>query len=526
MEDSRLENEKMLIGPEKRSIKQVLTIIFLTATVLLALLVAMMAARQVFIYLKNDAISDTYQLAERLAKDSRLAIIQLASENVMPYVQMAQDFPNIEDIVIFEKIGLPLLGSIPKEIDFEEIAKTDFYEAKARILKETTDTIFILSPVIVETMNENSGSEDIVSRIESARVSSNSELIGYILISLSKAELYKTRKIVWRESLFVIIIIIGIFLFALMKVLNKITTPIYNLARFMTHPDTAKHYRKAPVIGVKEMRDISTAFNALMDALEHSNNALLRSKEKLEARVFERTQDLEFARDEARKYNKENRALISNMNSALEEERKFIARELHDHLNAELLFVKLKLRRFKTANVKQLIDTDKFGRKIEELIERISNVYDSSRNIVRMLRPEVIDSLGLIGAIKDRIDMFNTSHSECRVKFEYEGNFSDLNYHFSIAVFRIIQESLTNASKHAHATEINICLCYKCKNNPRGIYLCVSDNGRGFNTQTCTHSGIGLISMRERAYALNGKLNVESVAGEGTKIKAIIPLEI
>jgi signal transduction histidine kinase len=262
-----------------------------------------------------------------------------------------------------------------------------------------------------------------------------------------------------------------------------------------------------------------------MNALEYSNNELLCSNDKLEARVQERTQDLKAARDQARKYNKENRALIGNMNNALEEERKFIARELHDHLNAELLFIKLKLRRFKSTCIKQQLKTDNIGVMIDELIDRLSDVYDSSRNIVRMLRPEVIDSLGLIGAIKDRVDMFTTSCKECNVVFEYEGNFSELSYHSSIAVFRIIQESVNNASKHAQATEIKICLLHKCEKYPKGIYLCVHDDGKGFDTQSRSHNGIGLISMRERAYSLNGKLKVESTAGEGTTITASIPLE-
>jgi hypothetical protein len=86
----------MYIGAENRSIKQVLTLVFMVAVLLLALLVAMMAARQVFDYLKKDAISDTFKIAERLAKDSRLAIIQLAPENAISSVRMALDFPNIE----------------------------------------------------------------------------------------------------------------------------------------------------------------------------------------------------------------------------------------------------------------------------------------------------------------------------------------------------------------------------------------------------------------------------------------------
>jgi two-component system, NarL family, sensor histidine kinase UhpB len=186
----------------------------------------------------------------------------------------------------------------------------------------------------------------------------------------------------------------------------------------------------------------------------------------------------------------------------------------------------LKLRRIKTTGNKNHFDADEIGDTINELIDRISGIYDSSRNILRMLRPEVMDSLGLIGATEDRIDMFTSSQPDCRISLDYDGDFSVLDYHFSIALFRIIQESLTNASKHAQATEIKIRLAMKCEAYPSGVYLCISDNGIGFDTQTRTDSGIGLISMRERAFALNGELKVESVPGKGTHIIANIPFDL
>jgi signal transduction histidine kinase len=331
----------MLIGAENRSLKQVLTLLFLTAVLLLTLLLTAMAAQQVYNHLKNDAIYDTYQVAERLAKDSRLAIIQMAPENAMPSVWMALDYPNIESIVLIEKQGVSLLGNPPKQVSFDEIEKCDFAADRVCLLKETQETIFIVSAVIIESRGQADHIKDI-EETDSFRKTSHRQLIGYVLISLGKAELYKMRGQLWRESLLVGAVITAVFLVSLILLLKKITSPIRDLARFMTHPDTAKNYKCAPVIGVKEMRDISSSFNALMGAFERSNNELLLSNEKLEGRVFERTRDLKQARDEAEDLIKENRMLISSMNSAVEEERKFIARELHDHLNAELLFVKLK----------------------------------------------------------------------------------------------------------------------------------------------------------------------------------------
>jgi signal transduction histidine kinase len=504
------------------SLKHVLTVVFLIAVLLLALLVAMLASRQAVVHLKNDAISDTYRLAERLAKDSRLAIIQMASENVTPSVQIALDLPNIESVTIYELNGVPLVGHRTPEVDFNDIVKTDFRDKKAILLKETAHNIFILSPVLIVSTVVNKGILDFEDDI-----AQNEELIGFVLVTMNKSQLHKAREKVWLESLFVITLITAFFVVVLMHILGKITTPIRALADFMTHPDTAVHYKKAPVDGVKELREISSAFNSLMQALEQSNNELLLSNEELEVRVS----DLKSARDKVDKYNKENRALITGMNHTLEEERKFIARELHDHLNADLLFIKLKLSILKATCKNQqpqiLLSNsgDDVSNTISEMIERITNIYDSSRNIVRMLRPEVIDSLGLIGAIEDRIDLFASSQPGCRIELAHEGDFTNLNYNFSITIYRIIQESLTNAGKHADASEIKIRLSLQDLTHPTEILLDIIDNGRGFDTTEPVKNGIGLISMRERAYALGGKLTVESTPGEGTRVIANIPLD-
>jgi signal transduction histidine kinase len=513
----------MLIGAENRSIKQVLTFIFLIAVLLLAVLVAMMAARQVFDYLKQDAITDTCQIAGRLAKDSRLALIQMAPENVMPSVRMALDYPNIDDIVVFEKHGAPLLGTLPKEVSFSEIASDDFDKTTPRFLKETSDTIFIVSPVFIETTNQPATLHELTTTTTSIQNPSRRDLVGYVLISLGKAELYKAREQILRESLFVTALITGVFLIVLFRGLNIITTPIGDLARFMTHPDTARHYRSVPVRGPREIREISSSFNALMVDLERSNNDLLLSNEKLEDRVLERTNDLKQARDEAQKFNEENRALISNMNSAVEDERKYIARELHDHLNAELVFIKLKLRLLKTSYKNQAAAISEPEASLDELIDRVSHVYDASRNMVKMLRPEVMDSLGLIGAIEERIDMFAASQPDCRISFVHDGDFSELNYRVSIAIFRIVQESLTNTGKHAEATKIDINLQLKGDRYPAGLWLCISDNGKGFDMEDSAQKGIGLISMRERVYALNGQLKIMTTPDEGTQIIVLLP---
>ncbi len=87
----------------------------------------------------------------------------------------------------------------------------------------------------------------------------------------------------------------------------------------------------------------------------------------------------------------------------------------------------------------------------------------------------------------------------------------------SIVIFRIVQESLTNTGKHAEATEISINLPLKCDRYPTGLRLCVSDNGKGFDMEDISYKGIGLISMRERVYALSGQLKIMTTPDEGTQ---------
>jgi hypothetical protein len=199
----------MIIRNKKISIKQLLALVFLVAVMSFAFLVALTATQQVTNYLKKDTISDTRQLAELLAKNSRLAIIQMARENVMPSVQTALDFPDVKNIVIYEKSGHLLLGEAPSEIDFSEIARSKFEGAKSLVLKETTDTIFIVSPVIIETLypNRNLGEFPDTEQIDAK--SSDSELIGFVLVTVSKADIYNTQLQVWHESLFIVLGKIG-----------------------------------------------------------------------------------------------------------------------------------------------------------------------------------------------------------------------------------------------------------------------------------------------------------------------------
>jgi signal transduction histidine kinase len=474
--------------------------------------------------LKRDAISDTYLIAERLAKDSSIAMFEMDSEIIKDSVQSLLNFSDIDDIVLYDLYGHPLLGEPPKEIEFDKIAEMEIKTDHASLLNETKDKIFIVSPIFIGTTEKSKRSDSVTEIVGHAKDINHQDLIGYVLISLSKLQLQQMRQEIWVISLFCILTAISVLLFLLVQISNKITISIEHMIRFLSDPDTARYFKKIPITGIKEMRDISTSFNTLMNTLERSNSELIFNNTQLQNQVIKNLQELKQAKDEARQYNQKNCTLISSINSTIEEERKYIARELHDQLNAEILFIKLKLRRLLVVIKKYYSDTEEIEPSIIEMLDRVSNIYGSTRNIIKMLRPEVMDSLGLIGSIEDIIDMIATTKPECKIRLDHKGDFSGLSNTVLMTIFRIIQESLSNAGKYAQATEISIQLYFKCEPYKQGIFLYIVDDGKGFEMKDRCHEGMGLTSIRERVHALNGQLKIITAPDEGTKIMVHIPL--
>lgn len=241
----------------------------------------------------------------------------------------------------------------------------------------------------------------------------------------------------------------------------------------------------------------------------------------LETKVAERTHDLAAARDEALKLNAERVKLIQKVTSAVEEERREIATELHDHLNAQLIVIRLTAQRIARA-VDSRTGQDahqEIKDAAESIVRFTSDLYVMSRQIARMLRPEILDTLGLQGAIEEMIRHYNALHSECTFRFHQEGESAPLGEELSIAAYRLTQEALSNVVKHANAKVASVGLEFL----KATLKITVCDDGQGFDTSE-TEPGIGLIGMRERVNSLDGRLNIVSVIGSGTTIIIELPV--
>ncbi len=147
----------------------------------------------------------------------------------------------------------------------------------------------------------------------------------------------------------------------------------------------------------------------------------------------------------------EKRRLISKVNTAVEDERQSIALEIHDELNATLIAVRLEAQR-----IAAISPEGEARDKAQSIIKLALGLYNSGRALVRRLRPEVLDMLGLDGAVEEMMRHYDNARSGCRFELHAQGEFSRMEAGVAISAYRMVQEALSNIVKHARATHATV----------------------------------------------------------------------
>jgi two-component system sensor histidine kinase UhpB len=243
------------------------------------------------------------------------------------------------------------------------------------------------------------------------------------------------------------------------------------------------------------------------------------ARHELEQQVATRTRELQQAVKRVRQADDEKRRLITHSNAAVEDERKRIAVDIHDHLGAALISVRLEASAM-AARARSMGDAD-LERDARHIASTAEGIYATTRNIVKSLRPEIIDTLGLSGAIEELVRNMDVLNTGCRFHFSAMKGLPYLRGEVAMPAYRITQEAINNIVKHAGATEARIGLTLAP--DPHHLCIEISDNGRGFDAET-GHAGLGLIGMRERVAAVAGQLDILSSEGKGTLIRVTLPL--
>jgi two-component system sensor histidine kinase UhpB len=217
---------------------------------------------------------------------------------------------------------------------------------------------------------------------------------------------------------------------------------------------------------------------------------------------------------------RQNRELTAIIQGHIEDERRSLARELHDELGQYVSAIKIF-----AANITNR--TKGRNKDIEEAANSVTSaanqIYDGMHSIIRQLRPGALDNLGLSETLKDMISNYQTQNKEVNINLNVGDKIDHLGEIININIYRIVQEAMNNCFKHANAKNIIISLNQTKKN----LKFNFTDDGIGFDTKLLNKTKqFGLIGMQERVKALNGNIAIKSVKREGTSINISIPLDI
>lgn len=260
-------------------------------------------------------------------------------------------------------------------------------------------------------------------------------------------------------------------------------------------PHLNKHVEIRAIPRYDNEKQIIGVIHILRDITErkHSEEELKNSREKL-------------------------RNLAAHLNSVREEERKLIAREIHDELAQALTALKMGLV---WLNKKLPEAKEALTEKIESMTNLIDRTIYTVRRISSELRPGLLDDLGLRAAIEWQAKEFeDRTGITCKVTFNT--NTDNLDQERSTAIFRIFQETLTNVVRYAEATEVRASL----EETPDMLIMKVKDNGVGITEDKILNSNsFGIIGMQERVLLLGGAIKIKGVHEKGTTVTASIPID-
>ena len=216
----------------------------------------------------------------------------------------------------------------------------------------------------------------------------------------------------------------------------------------------------------------------------------------------------------------ENRRLSQRYVQVQEQERRVLARELHDELGQSLNAIKVDAVNIRDAAP----DSPEVRRSAQAIIDVSSKVYDVVRTLLRQLRPVALDELGLVSAVQYSVDEWQRRHKPVQCSLSTEGDLENLSENVNITAYRFVQECLTNVARHANAGRVNVSLR---RSEPAGqesrLEMVIDDNGKGVDPAV-PRTGLGLIGLRERVEALGGRFKIEGKPGAGTRVFAAIPL--
>ena len=218
----------------------------------------------------------------------------------------------------------------------------------------------------------------------------------------------------------------------------------------------------------------------------------------------------------------QNRRLTQHLFDEQERVSRYVAHELHDEMGQYCTAIQ--------ANIQSLIETSRttdpaIHQRCLATLKLCDHVHGTMQSMLRRLRPALLDEMGLEYALRELADTWSAAHAPIACRLELEGRLDHLSASLNIALYRIVQECLTNVARHAHATCVSIRL-----HGPREeaqaplIQLEIRDDGKGFSGVPAG-KGLGLMGIRERVFGLGGEVTIHGNPGKGVCIMIEMPVD-
>lgn len=261
--------------------------------------------------------------------------------------------------------------------------------------------------------------------------------------------------------------------------------PLMDLGKVMSRVQAGERSLRAPLTGVDSQADLlAQTFNMMLEAIDDAN-----------------------------------RLRASQIINAQEQERKRIARELHDETSQVLTSLLISL-----AVLEESVTAPEAHSRIAETRMLAHQTLRAIRNLSIDLRPSALDDLGLLPALRWYVKEYQQKFP-IEVDFQASGFKERLPSEMETALYRIIQESLTNIARHSQAHKASVTM----HEDEEAVYATITDDGRGFDVATIEKTpgqdrGLGLVGMHERAHLLDGNLTIESTPKHGTIVQVSIPI--
>lgn len=291
----------------------------------------------------------------------------------------------------------------------------------------------------------------------------------------------------WRETRTSLTVIASLCVGALLLVflfLGRALRPLRELSAALVGIEQGEYHTRVPPVGLSDIDAITARYNHMAGALAASHA--------------------------------DNLALTERSLEIQEQERRHLARELHDEMGQSITAIKAL-----AVSIRERAATHEptLAERAATITDVSSDIYARVRRMIASLHPVVLDELGLVAALEQMVDDWNSYHGDCFCRLETERDLPPLNAAARIGLYRIAQEALTNIARHAAAGEARLTLARA----PRGgVRLEVSDDGRGFEPAT-RRRGLGLTGIAERVATLGGSLELEAAPGAGVRLCVTLP---